>query len=131
MLQFAVVLGKKKHVNLKVACGVIVLCVGIGLIAVTSSVEKVYKSEEKVICYDSYCPDSRPETGAAGDLVKIVVPILFISYVPSLIVVIITSTWSCVIFKKYYTGGDNQLNRRMLSLPFIMPLVILACIHWG
>ena len=33
--------------------------------------------------------------------------------------------WSCAVFKKYYTGGDDQVNRRMLSLPFIMPLVIL------
>ena len=36
------------------------------------------------------------------------------------------STWSCIVFKKYYTGRDDQLNRRMLSLPFIMPLVIIA-----
>lgn len=125
-LQFAVILGKKKLVNLKVACGMIALCIGISLITVASTVEKVYKSEGKVICYDSYCPGSRPETGGASDLTKIVVPIPFIAYVPSLIIVIVTASWSCAIFKKYYTGGDDQLNRRMLSLPFIMPLTILA-----
>ena len=32
---------------------------------------------------------------------------------------------SCAIFRNNYTGGDNQLNRRMLSLPFIMPLTNL------
>lgn len=40
VLQFAVVLGKKKLVNLKVACGMIALCVGISLITVASTVEK-------------------------------------------------------------------------------------------
>lgn len=30
------------------------------------------------------------------------------------------------MFKKYYTGGDGQLNRTMLTFPFIMPLAVIA-----
>ena len=38
----------------------------------------------------------------------------------------ITSLWSCTVFKHYLTGGDDQLNRRILSLPIIMPLALIA-----
>ncbi len=49
-----------------------------------------------------------------------------LSLFPSLVAVTVTSLWSCIVFRKYHTGGDDQLNRRMLALPFIMPLTILA-----
>ncbi len=52
--------------------------------------------------------------------------IIFIAFLPSVIIVFTMSIWSCAVFKNYYTGGDDQLNRRMLSLPFIMPLANLA-----
>lgn len=51
---------------------------------------------------------------------------MLVSLLPSLIVIVITSTWSCAVFKKYYIGGNDQLNRRMLSLSIITPLVLLA-----
>ena len=51
---------------------------------------------------------------------------LLLAWVPSLIIVSITATWSYLIFKKSYTGGDDQLNRRILSIPFIMPTVVIA-----
>jgi hypothetical protein len=31
-----------------------------------------------------------------------------------------------VIFKKRYIGGNDQLNKRILSIPLIMPIVIIA-----
>ena len=65
-----------------------------------------------------------PKTFSAYATVLIV--IIFSLFLPSLAVTILTSTWSCARFKKYYTGGDDQMNRRMLSLPVIMPLTIMA-----
>jgi hypothetical protein len=52
--------------------------------------------------------------------------IFFVGYLPTTVVVLIMSIWSCAAFKNYYIGGDDQLNRRMLSLPFIMPLANLV-----
>ena len=49
-----------------------------------------------------------------------------VAILPSLVVGITTSTWSCAAFKTYYAGRNDQLNYRMLSLPFLMPLVIIA-----
>ena len=124
-LQLLVVLRKKKFANLKVSCGMITLCIGVSLVYVASILRTLYETNEKVVCYDSYCPNSRSES-LFGDSIKIFSSILLVSFLPSLAIVISMSTWSCAIFKKYYTGGDDQLNRRMLSLPFIMPLALIA-----
>lgn len=49
------------------------------------------------------------------------------AWIPCLIIVFVTSTWSCLTlnFKKCSIGRDEQLNRKMLSLPLIMPIVVI------
>ena len=41
---------------------------------------------------------------------------------PCIGIFIVSSIWSCVTFKKSYTGGNTELNRRMISLPILIPL---------
>ena len=125
VLQLLVVVGKKRFINLKVACGMIAFSIGVGLIFVASTTRVFIDSDQRIFCYESYCPGSRPDSGI-GDLVKVFILMLVLSFIPSLAVVVVTSTWSCTVFKKYYIGGDDQLNRRMLSLPLVMPLAIIA-----
>lgn len=127
VLQLLVIVGKKKFINLKVACCMISLSIGISLIFLAPLSIVLHKSNERVHCYDAFCPDSRPESGISN-LVKVLISITFGSYIPSIIVVIIAATWSCGLFRHYYTGGDDQLNRRMLCFPFVMPLAIIASI---
>ena len=127
VLQLLVVLGKKRFLKVKVSCGVIAMCIGASLIQPASFLRDIYESNEKPICNTCYCPGYRPESIARFSVVAIVgIATTFVSIIPCLIVVFVTSTWSCAVFKQYYTGGDDQLNRRMLSLPIITPLVILA-----
>ena len=126
VLQFLVILGKKKLTySLKASYGMILLSIGIGLLFDAAIVRDVYRTRERVFCYDAYCPGHRPETGISK-LINILLAFSLGAYLPSIAVVIATSMWSCVIFKRYYIGGDDQLNRRMLSLPFIMPLANIA-----
>ena len=33
--------------------------------------------------------------------------------------------WSCAIFKRSYAGRDSGLNRRIISVPLIMPTIIM------
>lgn len=127
VLQLLVIIGKKRFINLKVACGMIGLSVGISLVFIASIVRVLHESNERVHCYDAFCPNSRPESGISN-LVKVLVSVIFGSYLPSIVVVVISSTWSCALFKHYYTGGDDQLNRRMICFPFVMPLAIIASI---
>lgn len=124
VLQFLVVIGKKKFVNLKVAGGMIALCMGISFLCSTSGISQLYSTDGSLICDLSLCPRSRSESGVFDHTVVLLA--MFLVHLPSLAFVVITSTWSCALFKKYYTGRDDQLNCRMLSLPFIMPLVIIA-----
>ena len=125
VLQFLVVIGKKKFVNLKVAGGMIALCMGISFLCSASGISQLYSTDGSLICDLSLCPRSRSESGVFDHTVVLLAMFLVV-HLPSLAFVVITSTWSCALFKKYYTGRDDQLNRRMLSLPFIMPLVIIA-----
>lgn len=125
VFQFFVISGKKKIVSVKAASGMIALSIGISLIYVASTARLFHESEERLWCYESYCPNGRSES-MFGDLIKIFAISTLGSFLPSLAVVFVMSTWSCLIFKKYYTGGDDQLNRRMLSLPVVMPLALIG-----
>ena len=124
VLQFLTVIRKKKLVNLKVACGIVSLCIAVSFLCIITTVRELYLAGWRPFCTSS-CPDSGTETSlAVRD--NVILSLSLVILVPSLGVVIVMSTWSCVVFKKYYTGGDDQLNRKMLSLPFIMPIVIIV-----
>ena len=125
VLQCFVILGKKKLVNLKVACSMVAVCIGISFVCVASVVRLFYETDMRLICRTSRCPRSGLETVLVNPSI-IFFLLSLVAILPSLVVVVITSTWSCAVFKKYYTGGDDQLNHRILSLPFIMPPSILA-----
>ena len=125
VLQFLVIIGKRKFVNLRVACGMVALCIGVSFVCVALIVRPLYLTDRRLICHTSFCPRSGPETVLINPaMVLLILSLVFL--LPSLTVVVVTSIWACALFKKYYTGGDDQLSRRMLSLPFIMPLVIFA-----
>jgi hypothetical protein len=125
VLQLLVVFGKKQFLKVKIACGMIAMCFVASFIISVSSLRTVYESNEKPICNNCFCPGYRPES-SFGIVARLSVITTVLSLFPSLVAVTVTSLWSCVVFRKYHTGRDDQLNRRMLSLPFIMPLTILA-----
>ena len=127
ILQCFVVIVRKKNFayNLKVSFGMILLSIGLGLVYVAAIIEEVRRTRERALCFESRCLGHQPEVGTSN-LVKILLSSKVVAYLPTIVVVVVTSTWSCAIFKKYYTGGDDQLNRKMLSLPFIMPLATMA-----
>ena len=93
-----------------------------------SIAEPTYDSIDRTACYESFCPGSRPESPFGDDSMWITTTLaaFFIGFFPTTIIVLAMSIWSCAVFRNYYTGGDDQLNRRMLSLPFIMPLTNVA-----
>ena len=85
-------------------------------------------SEIVEICSDTCTRpnDQPPNLLLKYSFVAIFLSFLLLAWIPSLIIVAITATWSCLIFKKSYTGGDDQLNKRILSIPFIMPAVVIG-----
>ncbi len=128
VLQLLVVIGKKKFITLKIASGMIAACCASAVIFAASIVKPTYDSIDRTACYESFCPGSRPESpfGDNSMWITTTLAVFFVGYLPTTIIVLIMSIWSYATFKNYYTGGDEQLNRRMLSLPFIMPLSNVA-----
>ena len=128
VLQLFVVIGQRKFITLKVSCGMIAACCASAVIFAASIAEPTYDSIDRTACYESFCPGSRPESPFGDDSMWITTTLaaFFIGFFPTTIIVLAMSIWSCATFKNYYTGGDDQLNRRMLSLPFIMPLTNVA-----
>ena len=124
VLQFLTIVGKRRFVNFKVACSMASLCIAVSFVCMVVAGRQIYLADWRLACGGSFCPDSGPETSFV--IRNVILSLSLVILLPSLAVVIVASTWSCVVFKKYYTGGDGQLNRRMLSLPFIMPMVIIA-----
>ena len=125
VLQLLIVLGKKKLAKIKTVCVMIVLVIVVSLIFIASIIRIVHESNERPICNVCFCPNYGSES-SFSITARVLTSVTLASLVPSLIIIIVTSMWSCAIFKSYYTGGDDQLNRRMLSLPVIMPLAIIA-----
>ena len=128
VLQFLVVIGKKKFITLKVSCVMIAACCASAVIFAASIVKPTYDSIDRTACYESFCPGSRPESpfGDDSQWITSTLAAFFVGFFPTTIIVLTMSIWSCAVFRNYYTGGDDQLNRRMLSLPFIMPLANVA-----
>ena len=122
VLQCLVIVGKKKYATLKVSCGIIAVCIVLAIIYAASVVKPIYDTTQDHYCYEHYCPNSGSDDAHFGSFSIIYFSLIFIAYVPTLAVVITMSVCSCAVFKTYYTGGDDQLNRRMIFLPFIMPL---------
>ena len=53
------------------------------------------------------------------------VALIVVVLLPCLVVTFIALLWSCLIFKSSYIGDDDQLTRRIVSLPAIMPVLTL------
>ena len=83
---------------------------------------------EELVC-DQVCNIDQQEQTLSSSAAFIPVFLSFIplAWIPSLITVIVTTTYmACVVFKKSYTGGDDKLSKRILSIPLVMPIVIIA-----
>ena len=128
-LQLLQVKGKKRLRNsaiisicLSIACSMIF---GIEFIAFQAK----YDFRDLLVCSQVCTSDQQIRT-ASVTLVSATLPVFLtllpLALIPSLITVIITTTWSCAIFKSSYTGGNDQLNKRISSIPLIMPIVIIG-----
>ena len=77
------------------------------------------------ICRD-ICPQAASIT-FPGSSIAFIIHGLFL-YLPSLVTVIVCTTWSCIIFKNRDLNQDEDhlLNRRTISLPLVLPLALLT-----
>ena len=116
--QLLIIKGKKKFVtNRSVGVTLVVLTGLAALIALLFTIVRIVDNDT-FLC-SGVCP---------GNLVAHII-IIFATYshivwMPSFLTVLIVTTWSCFVFKRHYAGRDAGLNRRIISVPLIMPIII-------
>ena len=114
-LQLLQVKGKKRlrksviiSICFSIACSMIF---GIEFIAFQAK----YDFRDLLVCSQVCASDQQMRTFSVA-LVSATIPVFLtllpLVLIPSLITVIITATWSCIIFKNSYTGGNDQLNKK-------------------
>lgn len=123
ILQLLVILGKKKVVTrLSVA-----ILVGLGAVysVAFSSINLGYLiiSNTRTIC-SRLCGISGTDTLTNYNVFFLTYGVMVL--LPCLAIVIVASMWSCIIFKKSYIGNDKQLNRRLISLPLVIPISVVS-----
>ena len=123
LFQLLIVTGKKRLVNFKSVCGSVVFATVVGMLFATEGAVLLNVNGEVLGCSD-FCPGQSVPSFPAKNIVYI--SYVVIAWLPSLVIVLLSSTWSCVVFKQYYIGADNHLNRRLISMPLIMPAVLIA-----
>ena len=122
IVQFLIIKGKKRLVGWKVVSlllsGSTVYSMVWGVAGyIINRIQRI-----QPICV-SVC-EGIPET-TFSTYTLLLVGLIITVVLPCLVVIFIALLWTCVIFKKSYIGDDNQLNRRIISLPIIMPLVTI------
>ena len=129
-LQLLQVKGKQKRLTV---AAVISICISIVYSAIfpiqffAFQVKQNSLRSDLLLCNQVCLSDQQKQTLAVSSaFIFVFLSFIPFAWIPSLVIVIITATWSCVIFKKSYTGGDDQLNKRILSIPLVMPIVIMG-----
>ena len=125
LCQLLIIIGKKKYVNRKSACGCVALAIGVGTLFATESAVLTNLNGERLGCTD-FCPGQNVGTSFNFPAKNIVmISYVAIVWLPSFVILLISTSWSCIVFKKHYTGGNDQLNRRLLSVPVLLPAVFI------
>ena len=125
LCQLLIIISKKRYVNRKTTSGCVAFAVGVGAIFATESAIITNLNGERLGCTE-FCPgqDVRAFFNFSARTI-VMISYVVLTWLPSLVILLISTTWSCVIFKKRYTGGNDQLNRRLISLPVVLPAVFI------
>ena len=125
LCQLLIIIGKKKYVSRKTVCGCVAFAIGVGAFFATESTFLTNLNGERLGCTD-FCPGQN--VGASFNFSAqtiVMISYVALSWFPSFVILLISTIWSCIYFKKCYTGGNDQLNRRLISLPIILPAVFV------
>lgn len=125
LCQVLIITGKKRQVNHKSACGCVAFALAVGALFATESAILMNLNGERLGC-TSFCPGQN--IGASFKLSAmtiVMISYVVIAWLPSLVILLVSTTWSCIVFKKHYAGGNDQLNRRLISMPVILPTIFI------
>ena len=122
IFQLLIIKGKKRFVTTASVAVAVTICNGIAILLVSEAAILINLADQTYIC-NGFCPGEM--SGLFPGIAIAFSTYTFISWIPSLLVVAVCATWSCVIFRKAYIGDSDQLNRRIISLPVVMPCMLV------
>ena len=121
IFQLLIIKGKKKLVSYPTIGASITFCLIVTILVAAEGVILVNLAGQTYIC-DKLCPQLNTAKFSGTGITFYTV--MVVSWLPSVVIVIVCTSWSCLTFKKRYTGGDDDLNRRVLSLPIVLPTTV-------
>ena len=122
VFQLLIIKGKKHHVSYASVTAAVIVCNAIALLLVSEGVTLLNLADQTYVC-NGFCPGetSRRFPGITIAFTSYTI----ISWIPSLLIVLVCTTWSCLIFKNAYIGNSDELNRRIISLPIVLPSILI------
>ena len=125
IFQLLIIKGKKRFVSYKTVCISMLVCAGITAIIVTEGITLLFVARQSYVC-NGICPEQLAMPPKFPGIAIAQTSYALFSWGPSLVVVLVCTTWSCVIFKNNVIASSDELNRRIISLPVVLPITLVV-----
>ena len=122
VFQLLIIKGKSRLVSYKSVSGAILFCIGITTVFLSEGLVVINFANQTYFC-NGICPQASQRRFAGITYVQ--GSYTAFSLLPSLMVVTVSTTWSCIVFKKQFIGNNEYLSRRIISLPIVLPLTLV------
>ena len=122
VFQLLLIKGKKRLVSYASVTAAVIFCTGVATLLVLNGVTLINLANQTYVC-NGFCPGekSRRFPGITYAFTSYTV----VSWIPSSIIVLVCTTWSCCSFRSAYLGDSDTLTRRMISIPIVMPSLLV------
>ena len=129
VFQLLLIKRKNNMVTYKTVIGSIILLCGLSFLSLSICTAFLVRTGDPFYCSLANCPVSDTFFSEArfSGLFLFILLLVSVSAGPSFFVVVVSTTWSCIHFKVEYIRGndDNYLNRRIVSLPLVLPSLVV------
>jgi hypothetical protein len=122
VFQLLLIRGKKRLVTYSSVTIAVIFCIGVATLLVLNGVTLINLANQTYVC-NGFCPgeSSRRFPGITYAFSAYTI----VSWIPSSVVVLVCTIWSCCIFRSAYIGDNDVVSRRMISLPIVMPSLLV------
>ena len=122
VFQLLLIKGKKRLIPYASVTAAVIFCTGVAVLLVLNGVTLVNLAGQTYVC-TGLCLGEMSQHFSA--IAYVFLSYTAISWFPSFLTVLVCTIWSCCIFKSAYIGDNVELNRRIISLPIVMPPLLL------
>ena len=122
VFQLLLIKGKKQLVSYASVTIAVFFCIGVAVLLVLEGITLINLADQTYV-YNGLCTGEKSRRFSG--ILYTFLSYSFTSWFPSFLAALVCTTWSCCIFKKSYIGNSDELNRRIISLPIVVPSLLL------